>query len=295
MKSALLLITFFLLIQLPVSVLAQEEPDTTNISVIQTTDGNQFIGIIISEDSEKIQLDTDELGIITILKKNISSRSLLSSANVIQGKIWAENTHPTRYFWSPTGYGLKKGEGYYQNLWVLFNQVSFGISDNFSMGFGILPLFLFSLEAAEYSPIWITPKFSIPVKEDKFNLGVGVLAGTAGFNDGGGFGIAYGVGTFGNRSNNLTVGLGYGYAGGEWGNRPVINFGGMVRTGPKGYLLTENYIFPGENGIVMISLGGRTVNRTLGIDYGLFIPLGEDINIAIPWLGLNFPFKPRKK
>lgn len=292
MKKSIFIISLFMFLQLPFLSIGQNEPDSTNLTIIETKDGNQYIGLIINENDEQVQLETEEVGVLTILKKNISKRQLLGSAKVVAGKIWTENNQPTRYFWSPTGYGLKKGEGYYQNLWVLFNQVSFGLTDNFSIGLGLVPLFLFSPDAAEYSPIWITPKFSIPIKKDEFNLGVGLLAGTAGFQDEGGFGIAYGVGTFGDRNSNLSFGIGYGYAGGDWANRPVINIGAMIRTGPRGYLLTENYMFPGDETLILCSVGGRTITRSISLDYGLFLPLsGADGFIAFPWLGLNVPFK----
>jgi len=58
--------------------------------------------------------------------------------------------------------GLHKGEGYYQNIWVFWNQASFGVTENFSLGFGIIPLFLFGGEAGQYSPIWVVPKLSYP-------------------------------------------------------------------------------------------------------------------------------------
>ena len=33
-----------------------------------------------------------------------------------------KNPNPTRNFYGPTGYGLKKGEGYFQNIMVILNQ-----------------------------------------------------------------------------------------------------------------------------------------------------------------------------
>jgi hypothetical protein len=58
---------------------------------------------------------------------------------------------------------------------VLFNQGGYGVTNYFSIGAGILPVFLFGGGA---TPVWITPKFSIPVVIDKFNVGAGALAGT---------------------------------------------------------------------------------------------------------------------
>jgi len=111
-----------------------------------------------------------------------------------------------------------------------------------------------------------------------------------------GFGILYGLSTFGSRDGNLSIGLGYGYAGGSFANSPMVNINGMIRTGAKGYLLTENYYIPtGDESLIIISLGGRTIIHRSGLDYGLFIPIidGLDSFVAIPWLGITIPFGQR--
>jgi hypothetical protein len=113
---------------------------------------------------------------------------------------------------------------------VLFNQVSVGITNNFSVGIGMVR-FSFCRAA---TPVWIAPKLSIPVKKDKFNLGAGALVATViGEGEGGGFGILYGLATTGSRDNNLSLGLGYGYAGGDWADSPTISLSGMARTGAR--------------------------------------------------------------
>lgn len=292
------LITVFTLFLLfgTVPVFAQQQ-DTLKVYLIETSDGNQFSGRIISENQEKLELLTEKFGKLVIAKEDIVRITELTPEKIVQGKLWLENTQSSRYFWSPNGYGLTKGEGYYQNIWILWNQASFGITDYFSLGFGLIPLFLFGADAIEYSPVWVVPKFSIPVIKDKFNIGAGLLAGNVGLQKDAGFGIAYGLGTLGNRNSNITLGLGYGFAAGKWAKSPMINIGFMARTGPKGYILSENYFIRIENeSILLFSFGGRTLTKTVGIDYGLFIPIIEDMEslIGLPWLGLTIPFKQRK-
>lgn len=173
---------------------------------------------------------------------------------------------------------------------MLWNQASVGVTDYFSIGAGLIPLFFFGGTA---TPVWIVPKFSIPVVKDKFNIGAGVLAGTLLGESNTGFGIVYGLGTVGNRNNNLTLGFGYGYAGGQWASRPLFTLSGMVRVGPRGYLMSENYFIGlGSTNLALLSLGARTIIKKAGIDYGLFFPASSDIGafIAIPWLGFTLPF-----
>ncbi|MFC4873307.1 hypothetical protein [Negadavirga shengliensis] len=264
--------------------------DTERLLHIQTADGNTYIGTLVSEDDVKLVLRTENLGSITIFKSDISKRREIDRDRFVRGGLWFENPQATRYFWSPNGYGLKKGEWYYQNVWIFFNQVSTGVTDNFSLGAGMVPLFLF---AGTSTPVWITPKISIPVIKDQLNLGTGALLGTVVGLENSSFGILYGMSTFGSRDRNLTIGLGWGFAGGELTNRPTINIGGMIRTGARGYILTENYyVSTGEGGGGFLSIGGRRIINKLGLDFGLIAPIWDEMDsfIAFPWLGLIIPF-----
>ena len=270
--------------------IAKNDLVRNKLYTIETVDGNAFIGEIISEDSQFVKIKTDRLGEVSIRKSDIKKRELIEVQQIKDGKYWFPNPQSTRYFWSPNGFGLKKGEGYYQNIWVLWNQFAYGASDYFSFGGGIIPLFLF---AGSPTPVFLTAKFSIPVVENKFNLGAGGIVGTVLGEENTGFGIFYGLSTFGNPDNNVTVGMGYGFAGGEWAKSPMINVNGMFRVSSRGYFITENYIISAEGeGVVIISLGGRSIIKKAALDYGLILPLSSDFDgfIALPWLGFTLPF-----
>lgn len=286
MKAILLLA---LLISLSHLLHAQTNSDTTLVN-IETTDGNEFLGQIVSEDDVKIVLKTEKLGNITINKIDIKKRDNVAVQQIKDGKYWFPNPQSTRYFWSPNGYGLKKGEGYYQNIWVLWNQFSYGLTDNISVGGGIIPLFIF---AGAPTPVFATVKFSIPVVKDKFNVSAGAIGGYVLGADDAGLGILYGLATLGSPNANVTLGMGYGFAGGEWADAPMININGMFRVSSRGYIITENYILSaGGEGIVLISLGGRSIIKKAALDYGLFVPISSDMGVfvAIPWLGFTIPF-----
>lgn len=286
MKSYLFFLTYFLLL-FAGTASAQTQRDTTRLYRIETKDGNEYVGKILYEDKETVRFKTESLGELNIRWLTIAKISEVNPVQIKDGEHWFDNPQATRYFWSPNGYGLKAGEAYYQNVWVLFNQVSVGLSDNVSIGAGLVPLFLF---AGAPTPIWITPKVSIPVAKDKFNIGAGALLATVLGEDGTGFGILYGMTTFGNRDQNLSLGIGYGYAGGDLASAPTITVSGMLRTSRRGYFLTENYFIGGsEENFVMLSLGGRRIIKRAGLDFGLFIPVAQGEVIAIPWLGLTVP------
>jgi hypothetical protein len=259
--------------------------------VIETIDDNTYVGIIREQNPEKVVLETRNLGTITLLRSNIRRIQSLRPEQIRNGEIWYDSPHATRYLFGPNGYSLKRGEGYYQNVWIWFNQISFGVTDRFTLGFGMVPLFFFSAP----TPVWITPKYSIPIKEGKVNLGVGALLATIlSSNDNGGgnsFGVAYGQLTLGSRDRNVNFGLGYGYAGNSWANSPTLSFSTMQRVNKKLAFVSENYLFDtGDDNIGLISAGFRFLGRRIAIDGALVVPVEPDIEfIAIPWLGINVP------
>ncbi len=261
-----------------------------NLINIETKDGNEFLGEIIEEDPLYIKLKTQKFGEVTISKSDIKSQKPVEVQQVKEGKYWFPNPQSTRYFWAPNGYGLEKGEGYYQNIWVLWNQFAVGLTNSFSVGGGIVPLFLFG---GGPTPVFGTVKFSVPVTKNKFNIGAGAIAGTVLGEENTGFGILYGLTTFGSSDKNMTFGAGAMFASGDWATAPLFNLNGMFRVSNKGYVLTENYLITsGGETIVLISMGGRSIIKKAALDYGLFIPFYSEMEsfIAIPWLGFTIPF-----
>lgn len=257
---------------------------------IETTDGNEYIGVVVERTAEFVRMKTDNLGEIIIKTTDIKKITEISQVKLADGTYWLDNPQSTRYFWAPNGYNLKSGEGYYQNVWIFFNQAVFGLTDHFSAGIGVIPTFLLAVPS---TPAWITAKFSVPVVENKVNLGAGALVGTIIGEESTGFGILYGISTFGSKDRNLNIGLGWGYAGGEMANNPTVNISAMIRTGARGYFLTENYLIgTSEEFAIITMIGGRQIIRRMGLDYGLAIPLGSEMDsfVAIPWLGLTIPF-----
>ena len=270
----------------------QNIPDSTRTVKIETIDGNVFVGNIISEDSLSLIIKTDVLGEIKIPLNNVKTRTELTELKKVGRQYWLPNPQSSRYFWAPNGYGLDKGSSYYQNIWVLYNQISFGLSNNFSVGAGMIPLFLFGATAV---PFWIVPKLSIPVVKDKFNVGAGAFLGTLIGQSSGAFGLLYGTTTFGSRDQNMSLGLAYGFADGDWMKVPIINASFLIRVSPKGYLISENYIIT-ANGktLVLFSMGGRSLIRNISLDYSLWIPIGADNLVAIPFLGITVPLSSKK-
>ena len=198
-KAIVLLLALFFC---SASVFSQEEAPARYRIV--TADGNIFVGHILEESDTEVVISTEQFGEVRISKQNIRSMNIVRSETMIGGVYWPDNPQSTKYFWAPNGYGMKAGEMYYQNIWVLYNQVSYGITDYFSVSAGLVPLFLFRAPA---TPVWIVPKFSIPVASDVVQIGAGAFLGAL-LGEGEVFGIAFGSATFGGRDINTNFGLG---------------------------------------------------------------------------------------
>ena len=291
----LLLVIFF-----SGAVYAQQTNDEKIYWHIQTNDGNEYIGTVFKRDAEEIVLDTENLGLITIQMKDVRSMEVVTGQPPTtrenernegnERNERPDNFQSGRYLWMPNGYGLRAGEAYYQNTLVLVNQASVGLSDNFSIGVGLVPLFQF----AGPTPAWLTPKFSIPLVKDKVNIGLGALVGTVLGEQGTTFGIAYGVTTFGSRDKNLSVGLGYGFSDGGWATTPTFSLSGMFRAGRRQYFVSENYLInTGDEIFGLLSFGGRTVWSRISLDYGAIMPVYDYYDGGfvplVPWAGITIP------
>ena len=290
-KSKSIIQLFLLIPALAISLhcSAQDEEKSDSVKYhIETNDGNQYLGRIIYENLIEIHLQTEKLGKIVIKKLDIKKMTRVDLKRLKGGEYWAENFQETRYFWQPTAYGLKKGEGYYQNVWIFFNQFAVGLSDNFSIGGGLVPIVLLG---GDVLPVWANLKFSFPVKEDKYNIGFGALIGAVAGEEKSAFGILYTVQTFGSRDKNASIGVGWAYGSAGFADRPTITFSAMARVSRKGYFLTENYLISTSSETVgLVSVGGRSLTNKVGIDYGIFIPVGEGGGeFVIPWLGITVP------
>jgi len=285
-KHVLPFLFFFiaLIVANPVNADAQD----TELFRIETTDGNVFIGEIRSENDREVIILTESVGEITISRENIRSITKIDESNIRNGRYWHENPHATRYLFAPNALGLKKGQGYYQNTWIFFNNVDYGISNNISIGGGLVPVFLFG---AASTPFWITPKVSIPVSRDNLHIAGGAIIGGIFGEDTGGGGIFYGTSTIGHSDKNLSVGLGYGFGGGDISDTPVINISGSIRVAESLYLLSENYLFPGTEISGLGSFGARWAPGNVAVDFALVRPLeGTASFIGVPWLSVAIPF-----
>ncbi|HEB62696.1 MAG TPA: hypothetical protein ENI82_06060 [Bacteroidetes bacterium] len=276
------------------NVYAQAKKHTKKTIAVTTTDGNIYIGKLLKETKKIIRIKTESAGNLTIKKKKIKSIDF----DYIPGSDIAADheskkgykDYPSRYFMGTSGYNLKKGEGYYANIGIFFNEFNYGITDYFSAGIGVVPLFLF---AGAPSPVWLKTKFSYPVVKNKFNISGGIMAGTiVGYDVD--FVVPvmfYAAGTYGSRDNNITLSLNYGYFDAEF-SPAIFTVGGKYKITRRTFIMSDNYFILGPDidfGLIS-TIGARTLFKGLSLDYGATIPIGQGLDAGLfilPYLGIK--------
>ena len=177
--------------------------DTTKFIIVKY-DGSEYVGLILSDDGREVYIETKSLGKIYIPKSDIKSiRPVNYAEDVAKGEFSSAGVFTTRYQFTTNCFPIKKGENYAMvNLYG--PEVHFAVHKDFSVG--IMSTWI-------GSPIALALKYTRGTSNPKINYGVGTLLGTAGYlNQGKGFGgLHWGMITFGDRRNNVTISAGYGY------------------------------------------------------------------------------------
>lgn len=176
-------------------------------------------------------------------------------------------------FLVPSGFGPEKGEVYYQNLTVFFNQIQYGASDQFSlsMSFELLSLFA-ALDSAQYRPGFaVSPKVSVPFPNKGVQLGFGAMfveiPATDEFLD---LGFILGAVTFGERDRHISAGLGFGLVEGEFSVQPIYLCSGQYRLTRRWQFMSENLWIPAAK-LGMFNFGFRARGRQIHWDVGLML------------------------
>lgn len=254
--------------------------DSTTIQVLTLRDGSSLVGRIVSvrADSVDFQMTT---GHVTVATNDIREVKETEAARMHEGQYWFANPNSTRLFFAPSGQMLKKGEGYFADYELFFPGFAYGVTDNLSIGGGV-SLFPTGLDEQVY---YLTPKVGVSFGE-QVHLAAGLLfAGTSGETGG----VGYGVGTFGDGDASITVGGGWGFAGGDIESKPLAMLGGEKRISRRIALVTENYLLPIDRNNIVYSFGVRFMGEKLTTDLALFNTSGSNI-IGFPYVDFVFRF-----
>ncbi len=218
---------------------AMELENGSQIMVITMNDGTIISGKILNQTDKYTIVETNDLGTLNLSASKIKNIREFEEATVSnKGSIWFKNPNSTRYLFAPSAFQLKKGEGYYQNIYGAGNAVNYGITNYATIGGGLV------------GPMgaYINTKLGCQVVKN-VNIAGGIIVGNSFFqiNDHNvGVGLGFGVVTLGNYDHNITFGAGYGITddkkGTGWMEKSVYTLNAMARVGKKFALVTENWM-----------------------------------------------------
>jgi len=283
--------TLIVFISLLISLNGQSD-QTTQVKVI-TKDGNIITGELINETDLNITILSESLGTITLLRNDISSIDFGNTETINSEENEIDYYNSTRNLVSPTGFLLKKGQSYYENIGVFFNSYAVGITDNFNVAVGGE---LASLLFGEQFPIlYVSPKFGLNFS-DQGAWSIGTTVFTSPSNDFSGFGFVNTSFTFGNRNNNISLGtgLGFDFDGGVSESIVPIMIGGNFRLSQKLSLVSDNFIIlynDANDSTAVISLGLRIhFDNGAALNAALWRPT-EDLSdiLALPFISATIP------
>ena len=214
--------------------------------IYEFRDGTTIIGTFVKDEVGNIyisELDGKETYIPRVMVAQIHE---LTDDNFKNGEYWFPNLHDSRYFFSPSAFGLEQGEGYFGHSYFVMWQAQYGITDELSIGAGTTLLGI---------PGTVNAKYSFNVKADlNAALGWFWVGDLFGYTDGSMsslINMPYAVVTKGSKENNITLGAAYNLATPfeEWRNsevepskRLVLNAGGTFRIGRRFAFVFEAWL-----------------------------------------------------
>ncbi len=242
MKKSVLIIAIFTLLNLNLAGQVNlDQLEDNKTYVINTHDGAEFIGRIISHNAKEVIIKLKDMGEVSVPTYQLKKVKALEKGDMdLNGNYMKDNVFATRYFLTTNGLDVKKGESY-----VLLNwygpDIQYGVDDNLTVGL---------MTSWIGSPVIATIKYSFKLNETN-SIGIGALAGTFGWTslDVGGA-LPFVSYTVGDRKTNLSISAGYGALWTEGIGQNVtgdalFSLAGMSRVSNKLSLVFDSFIVPG--------------------------------------------------
>ncbi|MFA9215136.1 MAG: hypothetical protein ACEQSR_15065 [Candidatus Methylacidiphilales bacterium] len=325
--------------------------DTINKVEITLKDGTILKGELLEMNLIELKLKTDLAGIITILQVNVANIKRITNnendqvnkptqkpeeeyydsrnpnnLNIV--KFGGSNNNnnngknrnfipfitSNKYSFSNNYSGLKKNEMLYQNIWVLYNGLDYGISNNLSVGGGFLYLFVGGFGNINLrTQFEITENIKIGAAYNMFFTYGSAISDNTGSEY---FGLLTGGITVGSKENNITVSAGQGdYRGvnalannGSNLNSLGLSVSGMAKLNNNLYIMTDNFFLkdsdkrffsvtfriPGKSNCFDFGLMGNTYTSSFDkYDYNTskYTTVNREEFVPYPFLGYVYKIK----
>jgi hypothetical protein len=264
---------------------------STETRRVVLTDGTVLVGTIADENADPVVVVT-----ANGVEQRVERSRIREITGLIAGRFTRLDPSRTRLFISPTGRSLGQGNKRF-SAYYIFPSIAFGVTDRVDVSVGsTIPLI--TSEGAGLA-LNVNGKAQL-VPMDNGGIAVGTSALIPVSTEGGipGFlGTIYGVGTFGNETTGVTLGVTGAYVtdleDGEFGNGVAVLVGVDHQISNSFKLISENLIFVNEgDNVALLSGGVRIFGDQLAGDaaVALFAASGEFATIPVPYLGVSYTF-----
>jgi hypothetical protein len=299
----ILLVSFMLLLNAIEQNAIAQKPITGEISKtyqVTLNDGSVISGKLMSITDREVIISSSSMGEINIQKENIKTMVQVLDINEKKSGVWFDNPNPSKYLLGNSAIPLEKHTGYYQNAWIFVNSFSYAFTKNFSLAGGFEIASLLAGGDGPYA-FYINPKASFKIARNFYAGGNILYANTIKtVEDFGGLATLNAFATYGNKNNNITGAVGFGWADGTFSPRPVMIISGMVRASKRIAFVSENWLVPQTDDINtdtytytgMFSYGIRFLGEKTSIDLAFLNnpDIASEIIIGIPWLDFVINF-----
>lgn len=263
-----------------------------------------YTGTILKDDGREIEMMTQSMGKmifaktlinrISVIKKDVTTTTQDENGEITEDVYKTVNEEPftTRYHFTNNALPNKKGDHYF--LLSLFGpEVHFGVTKNLTVGI---------MTSWVTDPAVLVTKYAFNSKSNThFSIGnlVGVLGYIVGSDDSQFGGLHWGTITQGDRSNNLSLSLGYGWR--ESNNEArmsfgieqdddalVIGLGGIAKLSKKASLIFDSMVFSSANSTTFFIMPGIRIAQDRGkaLQFALtsITLLPDDFTIPLPYV-----------
>jgi hypothetical protein len=262
------------------TILEQAESTNSSIRIEFKDNDNFYVGDLISYTQNDVTVEIST-GTITVSFEKIEEIRIVNPE--AKEDYWFPLHSANRLFIYPTAISSEVGTGYYQNIYVLFSNVSYtpikGLS--FNLFFSNIPELTFDENVYSFGL-----KYSLkPIKD----VHLAVSANKYGdfISESGGFTTFSTLGTYSYQNTDFTFGLGFGANEGEI-SEPIALFGLQTRLRERLSFVTENLILPGSESAVF-SAGSRFLGKRISADLGFFFN-PDEFETIVPFVSFTTTF-----
>ena len=285
--TSTLIIMFFCLL-LSTETFAQIELDDNQSSeskavILTLNDGSVVYGYLSARSDDQVTVTSVSLGSLIIPISEIQGITYVDVKNLETDKngIFLDYHNSTRNFVFPTGYNLRKGQSYYENIYVFLNSFSYGVTNNITVtGSFELASLLF---ASDTPLMFLSAKFGVPIANEKAAFAISTSYLFIPNDQGSNLVFVTGSFTLGSRNNNVTLGVGAGINFSNGLNDEVVplSLSTMQRVSNKISLISENWIFIEDDfgntsGILSAGIRIHFKDNKGAFNVGLYRPLRDD-------------------